>query len=80
MGGIKETEVSLADGSTARQVLDQLAAAHPGLREKIFREGEELQGGVGLYVNGRSIRFMDGLDTPVGEGDGLALFPPIGGG
>jgi len=80
MGGVKETEVSLADGSTAHQVLDQLVASYPGLREKVYREGEELQGGVGLYVNGRSIRFLDGLSTPVQEGDELALFPPIGGG
>jgi molybdopterin synthase sulfur carrier subunit len=80
MGGVKETEVDLADQSTARQVLNQLADAYPGLREKVFREGEELQGGVGLYVNGRSIRFLDGLNTPVQEGDDLALFPPIGGG
>ena len=80
MGGVKEAEVDLVDRSTARQVLNQLATAYPGLREKVFREGEELQGGVGLYVNGRSIRFLDGLSTPVREGDELALFPPIGGG
>jgi molybdopterin synthase sulfur carrier subunit len=80
MGGVKETEVHLADGGTARQLLGQLVAAYPGLRGKVFREGDKLLGGVGLYVNGRSIRFLEGLDTPVGEGDELALFPPIGGG
>jgi molybdopterin synthase sulfur carrier subunit len=80
MGSIKETEIRVAGKTTAREVLDQLVTAYPGLREKVFRQGEELQGGVGLYVNGRSIRFLDGLSTPVTEGDELALFPPVGGG
>jgi molybdopterin synthase sulfur carrier subunit len=61
-------------------VLDQLAAAYPGLREKVFRGEDELQGGVGLFINGRSTRFLDGLSTPVREGDEVALVPPIGGG
>ena len=80
MGGIKETEVRVAGRSTAGEVLAQLVAAYPGLREKVFREGDELQGGVGLYINGRSSRFLDDLSTQVREGDELALFPPIGGG
>jgi molybdopterin synthase sulfur carrier subunit len=80
MGGIRETEVCVAGQSTAGEVLDQLVAAYPGLKDKIYREGQELQGGVGLLINGRSIRFLDGLNTPVREGDDLALFPPVGGG
>jgi MoaD family protein len=80
MGGTKETEVQVAGQSTAGEILAQLVAAYPALREKVFRAENELRGGVGLFVNGRSTRFLRGLDTPVREGDSLALFPPIGGG
>jgi MoaD family protein len=80
VGDHKEIEVHAGASSTARALLDQLIVVYPGLRQKIFREGERLEGGVGLFVNGRSIRFLDGLDTPVQEGDELALFPPVGGG
>jgi molybdopterin synthase sulfur carrier subunit len=80
MGGIKQTQVRLAGQSTAGTILEQLVTAYPGLREKVFRGDGELQGGVGLFVNGRSTRFLQGLDTPVHQGDTLALFPPIGGG
>ena len=79
-GGGKEAEVRLPEGGTARQVLDQLAAAYPGLRAKVLGDDGELLGGVGLFINGRSTRFLQGLDTRVREGDEVALFPPIGGG
>jgi len=80
MGGVKETTLHIAGRTTAGELLELLVATYPGLGEKIFRGERELQGGVGLFVNGRSIRFLDGLDTLVQEGDQLALFPPIGGG
>ena len=80
MGGVKETEVHVAEQSTAGEILAQLVAAYPDLRVKVFRGEGQLQGGVGLFVNGRSTRFLQGLDTPVRKGDELALFPPIGGG
>ena len=80
IGGVKETEIQVAGQSTAGEILNQLVAAYPDLREKVLRGEDELQGGVGLFVNGRSTRFLQGLDTPIREGDELALFPPIGGG
>jgi molybdopterin synthase sulfur carrier subunit len=80
VGGVKETEVQVSGPSTAGEILAQLVAAYPALRPKVLRGENELQGGVGLLVNGRSTRFLQGLDTPVREGDEVALFPPIGGG
>jgi molybdopterin synthase sulfur carrier subunit len=80
MGGIKETNVHLAGSCTAREVLNQLVAAYPGLREKVFCEGQELQRDVNLFVSDRSIRILDGLSTPLKEGDELTLLPLLGGG
>lgn len=79
VGNQKEAQVSITGPSTPRKVMDQLLVAYPDLGKKIFREGEELRG-VSIFVNGRSIRFLDGLDTLLGEGDELALFPPVAGG
>ena len=78
--GTKEAEVRISGGSTVRHVLDQLGAAYPSLRAKVRHEGEMLPQGVNVLVNGRSARYLNGLDTPVVEGDELALFPPVGGG
>jgi molybdopterin converting factor small subunit len=80
MGGIKETNVHLAGRCTAREVLNQLVAAYPGLGEQVFCEGQELQRGVNLFVGGRSVRFRDKLSTLLEEGDELVLLPVLGGG
>jgi molybdopterin converting factor small subunit len=40
-------------------------------------DGEQL---VGIFLNGRSIRQLEGLGTPVADGDEIRLTPPIAGG
>ena len=80
MGGSKLVEVPAATGSTVRSLLEQLIAQYPGLRTKLYRDGEEFVGGVTILVNGRSIGFLGGLNTRVEESDRLAMFPPVGGG
>jgi len=80
VGEHKEIEVPVGRRSTALEVLDQLIAAYPGLEQKVFAQGGGLRGGVNIFVNGRSVRFLDGLTTLLEEGDEVALFPPLGGG
>jgi molybdopterin synthase sulfur carrier subunit len=80
IGGIKETDVHLAGRCTAREVLNQLVAAHPGLREKVYREGQELQRGVNLFVSDRCIRFLDDPATLLEERDEMVLLPLLAGG
>ena len=79
-GDSKETEVHVDGRCTALKLLDQVVTAYPGLQEDSFGEGDKLQGGVNLFVNGRSVRFLDSLSTLLEEDDELALFPPLGGG
>jgi molybdopterin synthase sulfur carrier subunit len=76
--GAKEVEVGAAD--TVGSVLEELITKHPALRERILDEDGNLQSSINILVNGRNIRFLNGLDTPVKESDQLALFPPVGGG
>jgi molybdopterin synthase sulfur carrier subunit len=76
--GAKEVEVGAAD--TVGSVLEELITKHPALRERILDEDGNLQSSINILVNGRNIRFINCLDTPVKESDQLALFPPVGGG
>jgi len=80
VGGSKEIEVRVHGRCTALQVLDQLITAYPCLEEKVFGGSGRLQRGVNILVNGRSVRFLDGLSTSLEEDDEIALFPPLGGG
>ncbi len=78
--GEKEEEVRVDAGDTVRNVLEKLVAEYPALRESVLDDDGNLQGSIIVLINGRSIEFLDGLNSTIQESDQLALFPLIGGG
>jgi len=69
----------LAEGSTVREVLDDLAARFPALGSRILENGG-VAPFVNVYVEGEDVRTLDGLDTPVGPGQTVILLPAMAGG
>jgi molybdopterin synthase sulfur carrier subunit len=78
--GAPVVDVDLEPGDTVRDLLQRITAQHSGLAEKILDEEGHLQSSVNILVNGRSVKFLDGLDSTLHEDDRLALFPAVGGG
>ena len=75
-GGAKAVEGS---GDTLAGLLSDLESRHGGLRERLVDDGG-LRRFVNVYVGGEDIRFLDGLDTPVSEGDEVTILPAVAGG
>ena len=75
-GGEGETEV---EGTSVGEVLEALYERYDGLRDRITEDGE-LRRFVNIYARGEDIRFGDGLDTPVGDGDEVTILPAVAGG
>jgi sulfur-carrier protein len=75
-GGESEVEAS---GSTVGEVLDSVFDAHGELRERITQDGD-LRRFVNVYVSGEDIRFQDGLQTKIDEGDEVTILPAVAGG
>jgi sulfur-carrier protein len=69
-----------ADGSTVGEVLEALYAAHADLRDRLSDGDGGLRRFVNVYVGGEDIRFGDGLDTAVSEGDEVQILPAVAGG
>ena len=67
------------DGNTVGEALDAVFDAHTDLRERIT-EGGTLRRFVNVYVSGEDIRFQDGLDTALSDGDELTILPAVAGG
>jgi len=76
-GGEAEVEI---DGSTVKDVLAGLYARHGELRDRLIDEDGSLRRFVNVYVAGEDIRFLDGLATPVADGEELTILPAVAGG
>ncbi len=73
------SEVSAA-GANIGEVLANLERAVPGVKERIFDEAGEVRRFILVHVNGEDIRFLDGLNTPVGDKDEVSITPALAGG
>jgi molybdopterin synthase sulfur carrier subunit len=67
------------EGATVGEVLDALYEQFDELRERIADEGG-LRRFVNVYIGGEDIRFLDGLETAVGDGDEVTILPAVAGG
>ena len=68
------------EGATVGDVLRELTSRHEKLRGRLFDEQGELNRFVNVFLNDEDIRFLQGLDSPVKDGDGVVLVPAIAGG
>ncbi len=75
-GGEAEVEV---EGGNVGEALDAVFAAYGDLRERITQDGT-LRRFVNVYVSGEDIRFQQGLETAINEGDEVTILPAVAGG
>ena len=75
-GGEAEVDV---EGSTVGEALDAVFEQHGDLRGRITENGD-LRRFVNVYVSGEDIRFKDGLETSISEGDEVTILPAVAGG
>ena len=68
-----------ADGSTLAEVVENLEANHPGIKERLVENGD-LRRFVNVYVNDEDVRFTGGLETKVDDGDQVVVLPAVAGG
>ena len=69
-----------AEGETVGQALAFLTQRYPAAESRLFQEDGALRPHVNLFVNDEDIRFLGGLDTPVGENDEILIIPAMAGG
>ncbi len=72
-------EVSLEAG-TVQSILKALDAAHPGLGARLFDDAGALRRFVNVFVAEEDIRFLDGVDTVIEDGQVVSIVPAVAGG
>ena len=68
------------NGDTIGAVVDDLERKFPGMKERLCDDQGRVRRFVNIYVNGDDIRFLNGLESHVNDGDEIAIVPAIAGG
>jgi len=76
-GGASTVQV---DAGTIGEVLNRLEKAHPGFGDRLFDDDGSLRRFVNVFVADEDVRFLQGLDTPVADGQTVAIIPAVAGG
>jgi molybdopterin converting factor small subunit len=75
--GIETVEVQ---GTTVGDIFNQLETRFPGIRARLCEDNGDLRRFINVYVDGEDIRFLDRLQTNVGERAEVSIVPAIAGG
>ena len=67
------------EGASLSALIDDLESSYPGIKDRLLQDGD-LRRFVNVYVSGEDIRFLDGLDTSVEDGDEVTILPAVAGG
>ena len=74
-----QSSVSI-EGATIGEVFTALVAQYPGLRGNLLDDSGGLHKFVNVYKDDDDIRYLDGLDTKVADGDEISILPAVAGG
>lgn len=68
------------EGSTIGAIVESLDGSYPGMKERLVDESGDLRHFVNIYLNGEDVRYLDGLNSSVGDRDELSIVPAVAGG
>ncbi len=75
-GGAESVQV---EAQTIRELVEVLEKNHAGIKERLMDE-KGIRRFVNLYVGEEDIRFLDGLETELKDGEEVSIVPAIAGG
>ncbi|MBO3809908.1 MAG: MoaD family protein [Candidatus Brockarchaeota archaeon] len=74
-------KTTLVDASTLGEVLNALVERYgEAFRNRIYDENNRPRRFINIYVNGKDVRFLDGLETKLNDSDKVFMVPAVGGG
>ena len=72
--------LELDDGATVLDAVRALVARYPTLKPRLFDRTGKIHRHINALRNGGNVSYRKGFDTPLADGDLVALLPPVGGG
>ena len=78
-GDVERVEVEPVE-ATVGSVFATLEGDHPALRRRLIDEQGALRRHVNVFLGNDNIRDLNGLGTPLSDGDELLILPSVAGG
>ena len=70
----------IVEGRTVGTVLTELGSRYGGLLERVLTPEGEPRHFVNIYLGSNDVGSLQGMSTPVSEGDVLSIVPAVAGG
>jgi sulfur-carrier protein len=67
-------------GSNITELFDSLEERCPGIKSRLCDEAGKPRRFLNLYVNSEDIRFLEGTETSLKDGDEVSIVPAVAGG
>jgi len=67
-------------GANVSELLESLEQSCPGIKDRLCDDQGQLRRFVNFYVNSEDIRFLEGQQTALKDGDEVSIVPAIAGG
>lgn len=75
--GARQVEAS---GATVGDLIADVERRFPGFREQVLDESGGMRRFVNVYLNDEDVRYLQGAETPVADGDTVSFLPALAGG
>jgi MoaD family protein len=67
-------------GNTVAELIDSMESSCPGIKSRLCDENGKPRRFLNFYVNSEDIRFLEGTDTSLKDGDEVSIVPAVAGG
>lgn len=75
----QDQKIVTASGSSLQTVIDNLDSNFPGISARLLENGA-LRRFINIYINDEDVRFLDGLQSAIKDGDSITILPAVAGG
>ena len=70
----------VCEGRNVNEILESLEKQYPGIKDRLCESNGNLRRFINIYVNEEDIRFLNGAQTQLKDGDDISIIPAIAGG
>lgn len=74
------SEVEIDSAKDIKELIEKLEEKYPGIKNRLCDENGCIRRFITFFVNEEDIRFLDGINTKLKDGDEVSIIPAIAGG